>query len=138
MSSWLTIIRSPRTRTLLECVPGCMRNCDSTSGFAGSRTSMMVVPKGARVSSGTARTTQPVVLAVGAEQVDADLRSLGDRQSATRYLGDLKLKKAELVQLAKELNVPVRSSNTVAEIRDLIVEHKVGHRLAHDAILRRA
>ncbi|WP_432989887.1 hypothetical protein [Dactylosporangium sp. CA-233914] len=99
---------------------------------------LMVVPKGARISGGTVRKMEPVALAVNAEQVDADLRSLGDRQSAARYLDDLKLKKAQIQQLAKELNVHVRAKDTIAQIRDLIVEQKVGHRLAHDAILRRS
>ncbi|WP_433207105.1 hypothetical protein ACQP00_40730 [Dactylosporangium sp. CS-047395] len=98
---------------------------------------LKVVPKGARISSGAARSTKPAAPAVNAEQVDADLRNIGDRQSAVQYLADLTLKKAELVRLAKELNVPVRASGTVAQIREVIVEHKVGHRLAHDAILRR-
>ncbi|GAA3232786.1 hypothetical protein ACFO1B_21200 [Dactylosporangium siamense] len=99
---------------------------------------LMVVPKGARISAGTTRTAEPVALAVDTAQIDADLRSLGDRQSAARYLDDLKLKKAQILQLAKELNVHVRAKDTISQIRDLIVEQKVGHRLAHDAILRQS
>jgi hypothetical protein len=99
---------------------------------------LMVVPKGARISGGTARQAEPVALALDAAQVDADLRSLGDRQSAARYVDDLKLKKAQILQLAKELNVHVRAKDTIPQIRDLIVEQKVGHRLAHDAILRQS
>ncbi|MDQ7911004.1 hypothetical protein RB614_41605 [Phytohabitans sp. ZYX-F-186] len=97
-----------------------------------------VVLKGARVSGGGAKkAAPPAALPVSADQVAADLRNLDDRQSATRYLEDLKLGKPQLVLLAHELNVKVTTKQTMAQIRDLIVAQKVGSRLTTDAILGR-
>jgi hypothetical protein len=98
-----------------------------------------VIPKGARVVGGAAKPAgAPVALPITADQVDADLRSLVDRPSAVRYVADLKLGKPQLVLLAGQLNVKVTSKHTMPQIRDLIVEQKVGHRLATDAILGRS
>ncbi|GAA4243185.1 hypothetical protein [Dactylosporangium darangshiense] len=133
-------VPTDRTYDMLQQIGEFLKKLkkDEYDALLAGNSRLMVVPKGARISGGPARKAEPVALAINAEQVDADLRSLGDRQSAARYLDDLKLKKAQLLQLAKELNVHVRASNTILQIRDLIVEHKVGHRLAHDAILRQA
>ncbi|BCB86575.1 hypothetical protein [Phytohabitans suffuscus] len=97
-----------------------------------------VVLKGARVSGGGAKkAAASVVLPLPADQVAADLRNLDDRQSATRYLEDLKLGKPQLVLLAQELNVKITSRQTMPQIRELIVAQKVGSRLTTDAILGR-
>ena len=99
---------------------------------------LAVVPKGARITGATAKkTAAPVALPLPAEQVATDLRSLGDRTSAARYLADLKLSRPQLALLAGELNVHITSKTTMTQIRDLIVDQKVGHRLATDAILSR-
>ncbi|MFC0526590.1 hypothetical protein [Phytohabitans kaempferiae] len=97
-----------------------------------------VVLKGARVSGGgVKKAAASAVLPLPADQVAADLRNLDDRQSATRYLDDLKLNKSQLVLLAKELNVKITTKQNMTQIRDLIVAQKVGSRLTTDAILGR-
>jgi hypothetical protein len=97
-----------------------------------------VVPKGARITGGTAKKAPaPVALPLPAEQVAADLRSLGDRSAAAQYIDDLKLSRPQLVLLAGQLNVTITSKHNMPKIRDLIVEQKVGSRLATDAILSR-
>jgi hypothetical protein len=95
-----------------------------------------VVPKGARITGGTAaKTAPPVLLPMSAERVGADLKAIGDRPAAVQYIDDLRLKKAQLTLLARDLGVRVTTRHTMTQVRDLIVEHKVGYRLATDAIL---
>jgi hypothetical protein len=74
-------------------------------------------------------------LAIDVEQVNADLKAINDRAMAARYLMDLKLQKAQLVQLAKGLDVPVIGKDTMATIVSKIVEQKVGYHLDTNAIL---
>lgn len=74
-------------------------------------------------------------LTLDVEQVNADLKAINDRAMAARYLMDLKLKKPQVVELAKALDVPIKSADSVATIFSKIVEQKVGYRLDTNAIL---
>jgi len=127
-----------RTYDLLQRVGEFLRkvSVDQVEALAAGEARLEIVPKGARITGGAAtKAVAPVALPLPAEQVATDLRSLGDRASAARYIDDLKLKKPQLVLLARELNVQISSKTTMPQIRDLIVEQKVGHRLVTDAIL---
>jgi hypothetical protein len=95
-----------------------------------------VVAKGAKISTpGASRTAAPVALPISAEKVAADLAKFDDRGSAEQYLADLKLKRPQLVSLAKELDVAFKTSETMPVIRGLIVSQIVGARLTTNAIL---
>jgi hypothetical protein len=69
-----------------------------------------------------------------AARVDANLKTIGDTAAATQYLRDLKLSKAELSTLAKQLGVPVAANSSTASTVDAIVGQKVKWRLASKAI----
>lgn len=85
----------------------------------------------------TPRAKAPVALSVDIARVGADLKALPDRNSALRYLKDLKLAKAPLAELASRLDVPVAAKDAAATIMQKIVEQKVGLRLDSDAIYAR-
>jgi hypothetical protein len=74
-------------------------------------------------------------LALDIEQVNTDLKAISDRSMAARYLTDLKLKKPQVVELAKGLEVPIASKDSIPTIVAKIVEQKVGYRLDTNAIL---
>lgn len=74
-------------------------------------------------------------LALDVAQVNSDLKAISDRSMAARYLTDLKLKKPQMVELAKGLEVPVAGKDSIATIVSKIVEQKVGYRLDTNAIL---
>jgi len=90
---------------------------------------LMVVHKAAP------RKAASVPLTLDIEQVNTDLKTISDRAMAARYVMDLKLPKPQLVQLAKGLDVPVASKDTIQTIVAKIVEQKVGYRLDTNAIL---
>lgn len=85
----------------------------------------------------TRRTKEPVVLPVDATQVNSELKALNDRADAARYLRDLRLNKQQMQELARKLDVPCGSKDTMASIMGNIVEQKVGRRLVSDAIFNR-
>ena len=74
-------------------------------------------------------------LTLDVQQVNADLKAINDRAMAARYLTDLKLSKAHTVELAKALDVPITSKDSIPTIVSKIVEQKVGYRLDTNAIL---
>jgi hypothetical protein len=79
------------------------------------------------------RTAQPVELSLDPDRVNADLKTIDDRATAARYLQDLKLKRPQLVELARRLEVPFGSKDSMATIVARIVEQKVGSRLTGEA-----
>ena len=81
------------------------------------------------------RQAVPAPLALDVEQVNMDLKAISDRAMAARYLMDLKLKRPQLVELAKGLDVPIAGKDTMPTIVSKIVEQKVGYRLDTNAIL---
>lgn len=70
------------------------------------------------------------------EVVGAKLRGVTSTAEAREYLDGLKLKAPQLRQLARDLDVPVRSSDSKAEIHRAIVEGLVGFRTRSDVIER--
>jgi hypothetical protein len=98
------------------------------------------VPKGARVSTGSAaaRTPRTPKVAMDSAQVAADLARIDDRAAATQYLGDLKLTAEQLKQLARDLDIPVASKARKDEYIATMVGLLVGRRLEHDALIRNA
>lgn len=127
-----------RTADLLVRVAEFLRKlpAEQLDALAAGEARLEVVPKGARVTGAPAKAKATVELAISVDQVEADLKSLDDRQAATQYLKDLKLKKPQLVELARALNVGGPASANVAAIIGRIVEQKVGYRLDIDAIMR--
>jgi len=81
------------------------------------------------------RAAAAVPLSLDVEQVNTDLKAISDRAAAARYLMDLKLKRPQLVELAKALDVPVASKDSMATMIAKMVEQKVGYRLDTNAIL---
>ncbi|MFI6762574.1 Rho termination factor N-terminal domain-containing protein [Micromonospora sp. NPDC050417] len=106
--------------------------------LAGQPSAGTAAPAGtAKNRTTAARTTAaPTPPPVSAEQVRADLVSIGDRVAATRYLDDLTLKVPELRALARELGITVSSRATKPTVVQEIVQWTVGRRLASEAIAR--
>ncbi len=73
-----------------------------------------------------------------ASEVRSRLASAASRQDAAQYLVSLKLKKADLVSLAKQLDISVVSKDTMPVIQRKIVEGTVGVREDHSAIRDRS
>jgi hypothetical protein len=73
-----------------------------------------------------------------AGEVLARLANAASRQEAAQYLAGLKLKKADLVSLAKQLDIAVVSKDTMAVIQRKIVEGTAGVREDHSAIRDRS
>jgi len=63
-----------------------------------------------------------------AGEVRAGLAAARSRSEATNYLAGLKLKKAELVSLAKQFDIAVTSKDTMPVIQRRIVDGTVGSR----------
>ncbi|SMC99016.1 hypothetical protein [Kibdelosporangium aridum] len=80
------------------------------------------------------RATSARDVTADASGVRARLAALTNRGEADRYLSDLRLKKSELVSLAKQLDVAVQSNDTMMVIRRKIVDGTVGVREDHAAI----
>lgn len=121
-----------RTAALLARVAEFLRSLkpDELDALEAGEAKLQVVFKTAR-----AKATAP--LTTNANQVNHDLKSLPDRASAMQYLKDLKLSKPQLVELAKQLDVPLAGNDTAAKAIAKIVEQKVGHRLDSEAIYAR-
>jgi hypothetical protein len=73
-----------------------------------------------------------------AGEVRARLAAAGSRQEAAEYLAGLKLKKPELISLAKQLAIAVVSKDTVPVVQRKIVEGTAGVREDHSAIRDRS
>jgi hypothetical protein len=73
-----------------------------------------------------------------ASEVRTRLASSASRQDATQYLASLKLKKADLVSLAKQLDIAIVGRDTMSVIQRKIVEGTVGAREDHSAIRDRS
>lgn len=76
-----------------------------------------------------------VITGPGAAEVRARLAAAGSRHKAMAYLEGLKLKKADLASLARQLDIAVYSKDTVAEIKRKIVQGTAGTREEAAAIL---
>jgi chromosome partitioning protein len=131
-SEFRSVIVPDRTADLLLRVAEFLRKlpADQLDALASGEARLEVVSK-------VPRAAKPVALKVSAEQINLDLKSLPDRASATQYLKDLKLQKAPLMELARQLDVPVVAKDAAAAVITKIVEQKVGHRLDVDAIYER-
>jgi hypothetical protein len=76
-----------------------------------------------------------VIAGPDAAEVRARLTTAGSRQNATAYLQGLKLKKSELVSLARQLDIALGSRDVVSEITRKIVQATAGTREETAAIL---
>lgn len=126
-----------RTYDLLQRVGEFLKKAkpEQVEALLAGQAELRILLKTERVTRPAApRAAKPVTLAVSSDQVAADLRTIDDRAAAARYLTDLNLGRPALVQLAKELNVHILSKSTMTQIKDLIVDQKVGHRLTSNAI----
>jgi hypothetical protein len=99
-------------------------NADQVDQLVEGKAKLAFVPPGAAV----------VFPGPDADEVRARLSSIASRHEATEYLAGLKLKKADLVSLAKQLDIAVASKDTVTVLRRNIVEGTVGARADHSAI----
>jgi hypothetical protein len=75
------------------------------------------------------------------EQLDfngliASLKAAGSRDMAQKLIADADLKRSQLVQLAKTLDLPVQKSDNVARLQEKIIETTIGFRLTSNAIHR--
>ncbi len=118
---------------LLQRVSGLLKKVSSEDlqALETGEAKLMVVHKTAPRRAAAA--IKPLALDV--EQVNTDLKAISDRAMAARYLMDLTLKRPQLVQLAKGLDVPTAAKDTMPTIISKIVEQKVGYRLDTNAIL---
>ena len=125
-----------RTAELLVRVAEFLRKLplEQVEALAAGQARLEVVPKGARITTSVPKAK--AALTIAPDRVEADLKSIGDRQAAAQYIKDLNLKKAELFELALAMNVAVIKSATIPVIVGKIVEQKVGHRLDTEAIMR--
>jgi hypothetical protein len=105
---------------------------DQIADLASGEAKLDVVPKGGR----RAAAVPAAALPRPAQEIATVMAEIGDRTAARRYLDvDLKLKVAQLKQLAAELGITV-SGRLRAQLIDGIVEWAVGRRLDADAISR--
>lgn len=127
-----------RTHDVLVKVAEFLRKLpdDQVTDLLSGEARLELIPKGYKVTA-PAAAKKPATLDVSPEQINADLKALNDRAAATKYLKDLKLAKASLAELAKQLDVAFGAKDTLAIITERIVEQKVGRRLSSDAIFAR-
>jgi hypothetical protein len=62
------------------------------------------------------------------EEMRSRLENIHNRQEATTYINGLKLKKAELQALARELGIIIQGKDSMATLRSKIIEGTVGTR----------
>lgn len=105
---------------------------DQLAGLADGTAKLAVVPKGERAAA--ARPVKPAP--VTAEQVRAELIRIGDRAGGRRWLEDQRLTVAQLVGLARELEIAIGSKPRKADVLDKIVQQVIGRRLDFDAITK--
>jgi hypothetical protein len=120
-----------KVATFLRALPA-----EQYAALVSGEAKLALLPAGARITGPAAKkAAAPVALPLPAERIVADLGALTSRADATRYLEDLRLKgRAPLVTLAEHLGLTVRSSHTIATLKQMIIDHAVGHRLDAAAI----
>jgi hypothetical protein len=91
---------------------------DQVDQLVEGKASLTFLPPGASVTFPTP----------DAGEVRARLAAARSRQEASNYLDSLKLKKADLVSLAKQLDIAVLSKDAVDVVRRKIIEGTVGAR----------
>lgn len=62
------------------------------------------------------------------------LRNLPTREAGASYLQEVAPTRASLAQIAVAMDVPVPKSDTVAKLRERIIEAAIGYRLRSDAV----
>jgi hypothetical protein len=103
--------------------------------YAGTAT-LAVVPKAGR--SPARRTGSVKGLPVTPEHVEAELRAMGDRAAAIRYIEELRLTVPQLRELAEQLRISVATDARKNAVIADIVQWTVGRRLDSEAISRPA
>ncbi|GEO41483.1 hypothetical protein SAE02_56310 [Skermanella aerolata] len=68
------------------------------------------------------------------ELIRMKLDQIDTRDNAANFLLDVAGKKHDLVLIAREMSIPVQSSDTIETIRNKIVDATVGYRLRSKAI----
>jgi hypothetical protein len=96
---------------------------------------LAVIPKVGRRPAGASRASRSAKPApVTAEQVRTELTTLADPVAGRRWLVDQGMTVAQLVTLARELDVAVRAKPRKDEVLDQIVQSTVGRRLDFQAL----
>ena len=67
-------------------------------------------------------------------EVIRELSSLNTREEGSAYLSEVAPTRSNLAQVAVAMDIPVPKSDTVAKLRERIVEAAIGYRLRSDAI----
>lgn len=70
----------------------------------------------------------------GFSKIRERLSTFSSRDDAERYLSENVQKKADLVLLARDMEIPIHSTDTGEKIRDKIVDSTVGYKLRSQAI----
>jgi hypothetical protein len=91
---------------------------DQVEQLAEGKASLTFLPPGASV----------VFMGPDADEVRARLAAAQSRREAADYLAGLKLKKPELVSLAKQLDIAVVSKDTVPAVHRKIIDGTAGVR----------
>ena len=68
------------------------------------------------------------------EEIIGELDSLQSREAGVRLLEERELTKKDLELLARKVDLPVLKSDSVARLRDKIVEATIGYRLRSEAV----
>jgi hypothetical protein len=71
------------------------------------------------------------------ERVRTELQTRSSREAGIEYLDNLSLTKETLREIASALDLPTPRDDTIARLKDRIVEATIGYRLRSDAIRSR-
>ncbi|MFI9156526.1 hypothetical protein [Kitasatospora aureofaciens] len=75
-----------------------------------------------------------VIATTDVDRLRADLSNASSREAGEEYLDDQKLSRADLLELARELDIPIRKGDNMKSIKEGIVEATIGYRLRSGAI----
>jgi hypothetical protein len=101
---------------------------DQIQQLVEGKANLAFLPSGAQI----------VVAGPDSSEVRASLDAMQSRHEVVTYLDRLKLKKPELVALARQLGISVVSKDTVRDVRQKIIELTVGARADAAAIRSQA
>lgn len=106
---------------------------DQLAGLADGTAKLEIVPRGGRSAAPAARPAP-----VTADQVRAELTTIGDRAAGRRWLADQRLTVAQLRGIAGELGISVPSKARKDDVLDHIIQWTIGRRRDSEAISRPA
>lgn len=120
-----------RVADFLRTVPA-----DELAELADGSARLEVVPAGGRPAPRTRVVAKPPP--VTAEQVRAELTTIGDRGAGRRWLEDQKLTVPQLRAVAKDLGISVPAKAKRDEVLGQLVQSVIGRRLDFESLSRPA